>query len=330
MDGEGPATIRLRELRERPRAAGRPHRGKTEPWSTGRGERFAPGCRSKYCQLVSFSQHRLAYPADLPYLKYLNRPCSSQRHFFPDTFAATDRIINLDTDIIMLESMQELWGHFEHFNATSVIGMSSMIYAEDKKFRHFPKPPHEGLDDGINTGISLFAMSAWRRLMPSYHADIEAWYKKYGKFFKFPTQDIFNVWLGVHPEQYYELPCEWNYRHTFQKMLSAKPPQKYKYQHICPALTQVGAKALHGAGGHFTDSSPGFSQVFRVFESFKLQDGYEALKRQLAQAFRQEGLSPAVTRRHIGRVLSRAPPPRPGMISGISSTDSSVSSWDQS
>ncbi len=31
-------------------------------------------------------------------------------------------------------------------------------------------------------------------------------------------QDFFNVWLGAHPEHYYNLPCEWNVRDTLVQM----------------------------------------------------------------------------------------------------------------
>ena len=39
------------------------------------------------CTQFTFSRHRLHYPAGTEFMRHLNRPCSSSRHFFPDYFA---------------------------------------------------------------------------------------------------------------------------------------------------------------------------------------------------------------------------------------------------
>ena len=126
--------------------------------------------------------------------------------------------------------------------------MGAMEFAEHDGFRHFPKPQHEGNDDGINTGLSLFDLHRWRRSFPrgKYTQFVKEAYNKYGEHFVFPTQvprvpvpgpsravsrvigrypsttllpqDFFNVWLGAHPEHYYNLPCEWNIRDTLVQM----------------------------------------------------------------------------------------------------------------
>ena len=49
-----------------------------------------------------------------------------------------------------------------------MVGMGAMEFAEAEGFRHFPKPQHDGNDDGINTGLSLFDLHRWRRSSSIY------------------------------------------------------------------------------------------------------------------------------------------------------------------
>ena len=71
-----------------------------------------------------------------------------------------------------------------------MVGMGAMEFAEQDGFRHFPKPQHEGNDDGINTGLSLFDLHRWRRSFPrgKYTQFVKEAYNKYGEHFVFPTQ----------------------------------------------------------------------------------------------------------------------------------------------
>lgn len=223
------------------------------------------------CEQITFSQHEMSYPKEANFLKYMNRPCSSQRHFFPQTFPQLGRIINLDTDIMLLSPIEDLWQEFHKFGEHNVIGMSAMIYAHNPKFRNFPKPQHEGVDDGINTGISLFDLQRWRSNFPNYTAQVIDWYKTYGQDFVFPTQDIFNVWLGKYPEAYFDLPCNWNVRTTLCHQRKTTPS-------VCRRANAEGAKALHGAGGHFVDGTPIYADMFNAFETHDMaKDTMETL-----------------------------------------------------
>ena len=122
-------------------------------------------------------------------------------------------MLNLDTDVVLLAPIEDLWAHFERFGRarlttttttrhhhnnttqlrprgvtdsagpipspsprippavtgpTHVVGMGAMEFAEAEGFRHFPKPQHDGNDDGINTGLSLFDLHRWRRSSSIY------------------------------------------------------------------------------------------------------------------------------------------------------------------
>ncbi len=217
-----------------------------------------------YRNRVSLSYHRIIYPKSTEYLKYLNRPWASSRHFIAQQFPNRKKIIDFDTDIIMLTPMEDLAAHFENFNSKQIVGMSKMIYAVNKRFRMFPKPQHGLLDDGINCGVALLRLDRWRKAFPNYLQQVNQWYAEYGKYFVFPTQDLFNVWLGTHKSHYYELPCEWNVRPTIFKLKN--PRQWRSLLHPGRAAFVNGAKALHAAGGHFTDGTPGWSDVFNSFE----------------------------------------------------------------
>jgi hypothetical protein len=131
--------------------------------------------------------------------------------------------------------------------------------------------PISGVDDGINIGISVLSLNAWRRHFwpfDSYLERLHDWYRRFGKFYQFPTQDLFNTWLGLYPDRYYDLPCEWNVRNTYFFMATKDPcklnalkgPSQEPF--MCPGVLEHGPLALHGAGGHLTDGTPGFADVF--------------------------------------------------------------------
>jgi hypothetical protein len=251
------------------------------------------------CERVSFSYHALYYPSGTEYLRHLNRPCSSARHFFAEYFPNTTIMLNLDTDVIFLTPIETLWDHFARFNSSQMIGMGAMEYAESNGFRHFPKPQHEGNDCGINTGISLLHLERWRRFAPRYVQYLKRAHARYGKHFVFPTQDLFNVFLGERPRHYYDLPCEWNVRRTLIDMRLARADKRWKSfrggpQHpLCQAADSEsadgGALALHGAGGHLTDGTPGFSQVFSAIEAHDLNLPLSELKAQVHRSLEGGG-----------------------------------------
>ena len=53
------------------------------------------GWSADACARFSFSRHRLYYPPGTEFMRHLNRPCSSSRHFFPEYFAGTRYMLNL-------------------------------------------------------------------------------------------------------------------------------------------------------------------------------------------------------------------------------------------
>jgi hypothetical protein len=267
---------------------------------------------AQYCNKISFTQHFMQYPEGTEIFKYLNRPCASARFFFPQYFSSPANgpfILSFDTDIIMTSPIQKLWEHFNNFDSNQTFGIASMNAGMPgsvgpERWAKYPKPKHRGLDDGVNIGISLYHMPRWQNLVPDekkYSQQLITWFKKYGQYFSFPTQDTFNVWLGENPSLYYDLPCEFNVRRTFtEKALAlpstygAKPRKKDKrLARACPEITSIGAKALHGAGGHFTDNSVGFSDVFDEIEGFNMtNDTLMDLKTRLDGRFQPERLGP--------------------------------------
>jgi lipopolysaccharide biosynthesis glycosyltransferase len=211
-------------------------------------------------QFVHYAIDHVYSILERQHLKFLNRPCSSARLFLTQVHPNLDSILHLDTDLIFLIDVADVWRHFESFNATHVAGVSAMIFAEDPRFRRFPKPRHGELDDGINLGVSVIRLDRWRSAFPLWETLVHEWLGRYGHSYVFPTQDLFNTWLGLYPAMHYELPCDLNIRLTFAI-------RSYLHR-FCITAVQAGAKIVHGAGGHFTDATPAFSQLFDAFEAF--------------------------------------------------------------
>lgn len=249
---------------------------------------------------LSFSRHAMPFPNGTAYLKYLNRPCAASRHFYPAYFPSVDRLISLDTDVVLLTDLERLWEHLDSFNSTQVFGGPAMFWAERDAFRQFPKPPHAGLDDGINIGVSVVSLNAWRKQFwpfRSYLERLHTWYRRYGTFYQFPTQDLFNTWLGLYPHLYYDLPCGWNMRLMYFRAVETNPCNlKARIAPsagpLCPGVARHGPLALHGAGGHFTDGTPGFSDIFNAILQLRMDghDPQKELRHRLLKLFRESVL----------------------------------------
>lgn len=123
-----------------------------------------------------------------------------------------DRVIVLDTDVVLATDIGRLWQLFGAFQSPEALGLvenQSDWYIPGKLWKsHSPWP---ALGRGFNTGVILMDLAKLRALNWSQLWRLVAekdLVTMYGT--SLADQDIFNGLLKQHPSLVHRLPCQWN------------------------------------------------------------------------------------------------------------------------
>ncbi|KAL3841328.1 hypothetical protein ACJMK2_019490 [Sinanodonta woodiana] len=190
--------------------------------------------------------------------KTLFKPCASQRLFMPSILTDVDALIYVDTDVLFLSPVDNIWGFFKSFNSTQLAALAPEH--EDAAigwYNRFARHPYYGAL-GVNSGVMLMNLtrlrsSAWLQSMMNY-------YKEYKLKITWGDQDLINIYFHFYPDQLYVYPCEWNYR-----------PDHCMYMSICHSAEKTGAYVLHGCRRVWhSDKQPAFKAVYTAFKEHHL------------------------------------------------------------
>ncbi|KAJ7376124.1 Glucoside xylosyltransferase 2 [Desmophyllum pertusum] len=72
---------------------------------------------------VMFKLYSLHFPSgeNAGEWKRLFKPCAAQRLFLLDVLDSIDSVLYLDTDVLLLRPVEDLWNHFEHLTLHSLL-----------------------------------------------------------------------------------------------------------------------------------------------------------------------------------------------------------------
>jgi len=206
--------------------------------------------------------------------KKLFKPCASQRLFLPQILASVDSLLYVDTDVVFLAPVEDLWLKLNDFNATQLATMAAEHeHTNVAWYSRFARHPYYG-STGINSGIMLMNMTRMRTSKfknnlspPTRSADLMSWsdmllplLQKYNRNITWGDQDLLNIIFHFNPEMLMELPCDWNYR-----------PDHCMYMPLCKSSSgRRGVQALHGCRRAFHNEK---WPIFRViYESVRDYD----------------------------------------------------------
>lgn len=199
--------------------------------------------------------------------KKLFKPCASQRLFLPLLLKHVDSLLYVDTDILFLRPVDDIWALLKTFNATQIAAMAPE-HEEPRIgwYNRFARHPYYG-KTGINSGVMLMNMTRMRRkhfkndmtgarlrwgelLMPLL--------KKYRLNITWGDQDLLNIMFYHNPESLYVFPCQWNYR-----------PDHCIYGSNCRESEEEGIFILHGNRGvYHDDKQPAFRAVYDAIKKY--------------------------------------------------------------
>ena len=108
-----------------------------------------------------------------------------------------DSILYVDTDVLILRPVEEMWNFFKEFNKTQVAGLAPEAeVAAIGWYNRFARHPYYG-PLGVNSGVMLMNLTRMRQI--NWNKDVYPIYKKYRYDITWGDQDILNIMFHFKP-----------------------------------------------------------------------------------------------------------------------------------
>ncbi|ETE65900.1 Glucoside xylosyltransferase 2, partial [Ophiophagus hannah] len=198
----------------------------------------------------------------------LFKPCAAQRLFLPMILKDVDSLLYVDTDVLFLRPIDDIWGFLRTFNATQLAAMApEHEIPKIGWYSRFARHPYYGTT-GVNSGVMLMNLTRIRNtqfknnLIPTglkWEEMLYPLYQKYKNYITWGDQDLLNIIFYFNPGAYFIkclflFPCQWNYR-----------PDHCMYGSNCKGAEEEGISILHGNRGvYHDDKQPTFKALYEV------------------------------------------------------------------
>ncbi|TKS73671.1 Glucoside xylosyltransferase 1 [Collichthys lucidus] len=214
----------------------------------------------------NFSIYPITFPKEnANEWKKLFKPCASQRLFLPLILKEVDSLLYVDTDILFLQPVEDIWALLSQFNSSQLAAMAPE-HEEPRIgwYNRFARHPYYG-KTGINSGVMLMNMTRLRdkffkndmtTVALRWEEILMPLLQKYKLNITWGDQDLLNIIFHHNPESLYVFPCQWNYR-----------PDHCIYGSNCQQAEQEGVFILHGNRGvYHDDKQPAFRAVYEAIQ----------------------------------------------------------------
>ncbi|XP_034441237.1 glucoside xylosyltransferase 2 [Hippoglossus hippoglossus] len=203
--------------------------------------------------------------------KKLFKPCAAQRLFLPVILKDVDSLLYVDTDVLFLRPMDDIWSLLKSFNSSQLAAMApEHEVPKIGWYSRFARHPFYGVT-GVNSGVMLMNLTRIRgtlfknSMIPSglsWEDLLHPLYQKYKNHITWGDQDLLNIIFHDNPECLFIFPCQWNYR-----------PDHCMYGSNCKGAEEEGVSILHGNRGvYHDDKQPAFKVVYDAIHDFPFED----------------------------------------------------------
>ena len=139
-----------------------------------------------------------------------------------------EKVIVLDTDVVVIDSLQELWAMFGSMGRKQFIGL-----VENLSDYYLEKGLFSNLARGFNTGVMLLDLKKmrgmrWKDLWTKEQSELN---RKIGAV-KQADQDIINSYLARHSTRVHQIPCIWNYQISAKSLVKQICRQSWRMKGI--------------------------------------------------------------------------------------------------
>ncbi|MBZ3877660.1 Glucoside xylosyltransferase 1 [Sciurus carolinensis] len=182
-----------------------------------------------------------------------------------------DSLLYVDTDILFLRAVDDIWSLLKKFNSTQIAAMAPE-HEEPRIgwYNRFARHPYYG-KTGVNSGVMLMNMTRMRRkyfkndmttVQLKWGDILMPLLKKYKLNITWGDQDLLNIMFFHNPESLFVFPCQWNYR-----------PDHCIYGSNCQEAEEEGIFILHGNRGvYHDDKQPAFRAVYEALRNCSFED----------------------------------------------------------
>ncbi|XP_041672648.1 glucoside xylosyltransferase 2 [Cheilinus undulatus] len=203
--------------------------------------------------------------------KKLFKPCAAQRLFLPVILTEVDSLLYVDTDVLFLRPMDDIWSILKSFNSTQLAAMApEHEVPKIGWYSRFARHPFYGVT-GVNSGVMLMNLTRIRStafknsMIPNglpWEDLLHPLYQKYKNHITWGDQDLLNIIFHYNPECLFIFSCQWNYR-----------PDHCMYGSNCKGAEEEGVSILHGNRGvYHDDKQPAFKVLYDVIKEFPFED----------------------------------------------------------
>ncbi|XP_035633178.1 glucoside xylosyltransferase 2 isoform X4 [Oncorhynchus keta] len=203
--------------------------------------------------------------------KKLFKPCAAQRLFLPVILKDVDSLLYVDTDVLFLRPMDDMWSFLKAFNSTQLAAMApEHEIPKIGWYSRFARHPFYGVT-GVNSGVMLMNLTRIRNTLfknsmitsgLSWEDLLHPLYQKYKNHITWGDQDLLNIIFHYNSECLYTFPCQWNYR-----------PDHCMYGSNCKGAEEEGVSILHGNRGvYHDDKQPAFKVVYDAIHEYPFED----------------------------------------------------------
>ena len=254
----------------------------------------------EYLTKFSYSINDINYPlTDEEIEEYRNwwGPCASFRLFLPQVMKKKDSVIYVDSDVLFLSNVNELWSEFKNFNENQVGALAPRAgwhFKVPSMNQNYIMTPN-GRVTQVNSGVFLMNLTRMRKPVFRTNDKISLDDMKWDKDLFFPLyhkyksdmygdQNLINIIFHFNPHLIYLIECRYNYHHKF---CFDKEPDRW-----CKSAEMNGAAIIHGSAKTFYNNySPAFRAINDAFKEFKFG---EDLEEDLLRVIRRNLMDPLI------------------------------------
>ncbi|KAF6032428.1 GXYLT1 [Bugula neritina] len=216
---------------------------------------------------MQFQLYSITYPPEkFDEWKKVFKTCATQRLFMPIILKNVDSLLYIDTDILLMRPVQDIWAHFAKFNSSQLAAVAPEHESPNAGwYNRFARHPYFG-KLGINSGVMLMNLTRIRQFPWLQH--IDEYFDTYRYNISWGDQDLLNILFHHYPEFVYIFDCSWNYR-----------PDHCMYMSVCRPAELYGISVLHGNRGVLhNQNQPAFKSVYNAFNKYKFDGLLNLLK----------------------------------------------------
>lgn len=219
--------------------------------------------------------------------KKLFKLCASQRLFIPDILRDLEVLLYVDTDVLFLRPLDDIWQFFAEFNSTQIAALAPEHEEPSASwYARFARHPYVPLY-GVNSGVMLMNLTRMRNVNWTNH--VTEYYQKHRFDITWGDQDLINIFFHYFPDMLYQYPCKWNYR-----------PDHCMYMSNCRSAELDGVSVLHGCRSTFhTDKQPVFKAIYQAVRDHQFESDLGELLGSIATNIKSAERSQCGTVAHI-------------------------------